>query len=245
MRQGQSSKRSRGRSNNSGRRNTSPRNNNFDSNGPSVRIRGSATQVYEKYLQLARDAMAASDRVMAENLFQHAEHYLRILNADREESQANREQASRDQAPNDQPSRDGNGEGARENNARQQSNNATRRPPREARQPEAASPPLAQESNAEDDRDPKDQLPQFLVRDDVREKAPPRRRVRRPRVAAEQNTQPVKDETSSVDVPSDDAPMAEAEVIEATVVEVVVETPEIVQPENEAIVEDATRAAGD
>jgi hypothetical protein len=88
-------------------------------------------------------------------------------------------------------------------------------------------------------------LPQFLVRDDVREKAPPRRRVRRPRVAAEQNTQPVKDETSSVDVPSDDAPMAEAEVIEATVVEVVVETPEIVQPENEAIVEDATRAAGD
>lgn len=80
MRQGQNSKRSRGRG--GGRRNVSPRHQNFDSNGPSIRIRGNAHQVYEKYLQLARDANSAGDRIMAENMYQHAEHYFRILNVD-------------------------------------------------------------------------------------------------------------------------------------------------------------------
>ena len=51
----------------------------FDSNCPEIKIRGSASHVYEKYLQLARDANASGDRVMAENYLQHAEHYYRIL----------------------------------------------------------------------------------------------------------------------------------------------------------------------
>lgn len=51
----------------------------YDSNGPEVRIRGTAWQVYEKYQALARDAQAAGDRVKAENLLQHAEHYYRII----------------------------------------------------------------------------------------------------------------------------------------------------------------------
>ena len=53
----------------------------FDSNGPEIKIRGSASHVYEKYLQLARDANAAGDRIGAENYLQHAEHYFRILAA--------------------------------------------------------------------------------------------------------------------------------------------------------------------
>lgn len=53
----------------------------FDSNGPEVKIRGNASHVYEKYLQLARDANASGDRVMAENYLQHAEHYFRIMAA--------------------------------------------------------------------------------------------------------------------------------------------------------------------
>ena len=57
------------------------RNHVFDSNGPDVRIRGTAQQLFEKYLQLGRDATGAGDRVMAESYFQHAEHYFRILNA--------------------------------------------------------------------------------------------------------------------------------------------------------------------
>ena len=53
----------------------------YDSSGPEVKIRGSAAHVYEKYLQLARDANSSGDRVMAENYLQHAEHYYRIMAA--------------------------------------------------------------------------------------------------------------------------------------------------------------------
>jgi len=53
----------------------------FDSNGPDVRIRGTAHQVCEKYLTLARDAASAGDRIVAENYLQHAEHYQRIINS--------------------------------------------------------------------------------------------------------------------------------------------------------------------
>src|SRR5690242_2656812 len=53
----------------------------FDSSGPEVKIRGSASHVYEKYLQLARDANSGGDRIMAENYLQHAEHYYRIMAA--------------------------------------------------------------------------------------------------------------------------------------------------------------------
>ena len=70
-------KRSRGR----GRRQQNPLNRSYDSNGPEVRVRGTASQVYEKYQSLARDAVASGDRVMAENLQQHAEHYYRIIAA--------------------------------------------------------------------------------------------------------------------------------------------------------------------
>jgi hypothetical protein len=57
------------------------KNQTFDSSGPEVRVRGNAHQVLEKYLALARDAQAAGDRIAAENYFQHAEHYYRIINA--------------------------------------------------------------------------------------------------------------------------------------------------------------------
>ena len=57
------------------------RNHVFDSTGPDMRLRGTAQQLFEKYLQLGRDATSGGDRVMAEGYFQHAEHYFRILNA--------------------------------------------------------------------------------------------------------------------------------------------------------------------
>ena len=46
-----------------------------------MRLRGTSQQLFEKYLQLGRDATSGGDRVMAESYFQHAEHYFRILNA--------------------------------------------------------------------------------------------------------------------------------------------------------------------
>lgn len=53
----------------------------FDSSGHETRVRGNAYQVLEKYLQLARDAGAAGDRVAAENFLQHADHYYRVLSS--------------------------------------------------------------------------------------------------------------------------------------------------------------------
>jgi hypothetical protein len=69
-----------GGNNNSGGGGFNP-NRTYDSSGPEIKIRGSASHVYEKYLQLARDANSGGDRVMAENYLQHAEHYYRIMAA--------------------------------------------------------------------------------------------------------------------------------------------------------------------
>ena len=65
------------------------RNHVFDSSGPDLRVRGTSQQLFEKYLQLGRDATSSGDRVMAESYFQHAEHYFRILNAMNQAAQAN------------------------------------------------------------------------------------------------------------------------------------------------------------
>ncbi len=63
------------------------RNHVFDSSGPDLRVRGTAQQLFEKYLQLGRDATGVGDRVMAESYFQYAEHYFRILTAINQASQ--------------------------------------------------------------------------------------------------------------------------------------------------------------
>lgn len=78
----------------------------FDSSGPEIKIRGSASHVYEKYLQLARDANTQGDRVMAENYLQHAEHYFRILSA----AQAQQQQYAQANPQAQQPSPGGNGQ---------------------------------------------------------------------------------------------------------------------------------------
>jgi Domain of unknown function (DUF4167) len=65
-----------------------PQNNQtLDSNGPNIKIRGNAHQIFERYLALAREATASGDRIAAENFYQHAEHYFRIDNARRESNQ--------------------------------------------------------------------------------------------------------------------------------------------------------------
>lgn len=84
MRPQQQNRRMRGRNgggNNQNRKGPNPLTRNYESNGPDVKIRGSAQQIAEKYAQLARDAQSSGDRVMAENYLQHAEHYNRIIAA--------------------------------------------------------------------------------------------------------------------------------------------------------------------
>ncbi len=105
MRQGQKNNRMRGR----GRKPSNPLTRSYDSNGPDVKIRGTANHIAEKYQSLARDALASGDIVMAENYYQHAEHYLRIIAS---AQSANRDQDQRrDQdQQRQQPGLNGSGE---------------------------------------------------------------------------------------------------------------------------------------
>ena len=69
-------------------RRPSQNNQQLDSHGPAERIRGSAFQINERYLALAREAERSDDRVISENYYQHAEHYFRINNQDRGDNSA-------------------------------------------------------------------------------------------------------------------------------------------------------------
>src|SRR5450759_3836299 len=78
MRNGQ--KRMRGRNNNNPhRKSQNPLTRVYESNGPDVKIRGTASHIAEKYIQLARDSQSSGDPVAAENYYQHAEHYFRLI----------------------------------------------------------------------------------------------------------------------------------------------------------------------
>ncbi len=81
MRQSPHSKRPRGGRSPGRRGNAHGGNRSFESNGPNVKIRGNAAQLFERYQALARDANLSGDRVASENYLQHAEHYYRLLNA--------------------------------------------------------------------------------------------------------------------------------------------------------------------
>ena len=110
MRPQQQNRRMRGRNNNGGGGNNNNNNNrkgpnpltrNYESNGPDVKIRGSAQQIAEKYATLARDAQSSGDRVMAENYLQHAEHYNRIIAAAQAQMPIQNMQQNRDEFDDD------------------------------------------------------------------------------------------------------------------------------------------------
>jgi hypothetical protein len=112
MRPQQQNRRMRGRGNNGGggggggnnpnRKGPNPLTRNYESNGPDVKIRGSAQQIAEKYTTLARDAQSSGDRVMAENYLQHAEHYNRIIAAAQAQMPIQQVQHNRDDFSDDQ-----------------------------------------------------------------------------------------------------------------------------------------------
>jgi Domain of unknown function (DUF4167) len=101
MRNGQNNKRMRNRNNNNNnnnRRGQNPMTRVFESNGPDIKIRGTASHVAEKYVQLARDARSSGDPVAAENYYQHAEHYFRLIAAAQEQFRQNQPQPRSDEA---------------------------------------------------------------------------------------------------------------------------------------------------
>src|SRR5712672_4577254 len=113
MRNGQNNnKRMRNRNNNNNnsnnrndgnRRGQNPMTRVFESNGPDIKIRGTASHVAEKYVQLARDARSSGDPVAAENYYQHAEHYFRLIAAAQEQFRQNQPQP---RTENEMPSED-------------------------------------------------------------------------------------------------------------------------------------------
>src|SRR5246500_3844968 len=95
MRNGQNNKRMRNRNNNNNnnnRRGQNPMTRVFESNGPDIKIRGTASHVAEKYVQLAGDARSSGDAVAPENYDQHAEHYFRLIAAAQEQFRQNQPQ---------------------------------------------------------------------------------------------------------------------------------------------------------
>ncbi len=89
MRNGQNNKRMRGRNRKGGHHHQNPLSRMYESNGPDVKIRGTASHIAEKYLQLARDAQSSGDPIAAENYYQHAEHYFRLIAAAQEQLRQN------------------------------------------------------------------------------------------------------------------------------------------------------------
>jgi hypothetical protein len=113
MRNGQNNnKRMRNRNNNNNNNNNNRRGQNpmtrvFESNGPDIKIRGTASHVAEKYVQLARDARSSGDPVAAENYYQHAEHYFRLIAAAQEQFRQNQPQP---RTENEMPAEEGDDE---------------------------------------------------------------------------------------------------------------------------------------
>jgi hypothetical protein len=94
MRQGQQHRRGRSRGSSGGngshgghhhRKGQNPLARSFESNGPDVKVRGTAADIAAKYIALARDAQSSGDPVLAENYLQHAEHYNRMIITYREQ----------------------------------------------------------------------------------------------------------------------------------------------------------------
>jgi len=93
MRNGQNKQRMRNRNNNNNnRRGQNPMTRVYESNGSDgTKIRGTASHIAEKYLQLARDARSNGDPVAAENHYQHAEHYFRLIAAAQDQFRQNQQ----------------------------------------------------------------------------------------------------------------------------------------------------------
>ncbi|HET9902126.1 MAG TPA: DUF4167 domain-containing protein [Xanthobacteraceae bacterium] len=175
MRNGQN-KRMRGRNRSKGQ---NPLTRVYESNGPDVKIRGTASHIAEKYLQLARDAQSSGDPVAAENYFQHAEHYFRLIAAAQEQFRQNtpyaREGETRDvfdvedEEASDQPIISGEPYAPREqphpySGPRQPQQNYPRERFQPREQPQPYAPRTAPQSAPEpDEQGDIDRLPAFVT----------------------------------------------------------------------------------
>lgn len=181
MRPGQHNKRGRGRNRrhnggggggSGGGGGGNPINRVYESNGPDVKVRGTAMTVADKYLQLGRDAQAAGDIVMAESYYQHAEHYLRIVAAAQAYNQQMQQQYKRpeDEFGDDDEGDAGDGDDVpAENPDRSFGTEAAEQPPAEGFEA-----PATQERRDFQNRDNRDNRDNQFGRDRNRDRHRPR-----------------------------------------------------------------------
>jgi hypothetical protein len=136
-----------------------------ESNGPDVKIRGTAHHIAEKYLQLARDAQASGDPVTAENHFQHAEHYFRLIAVAQEQFRQQNPYYQAPPAPGEGNRDDGMDDGDDDMSQPTQipqnfGNQQPTYPPREQPQPYQPQPQLQQSRPQHQQYQPQSQPPQ-------------------------------------------------------------------------------------
>jgi hypothetical protein len=192
-------KRHRGRSRrpNNNNSNNNP-NRSLDSNGPDIKVRGSAKTIYDKYITLARDATSAGLRVKAENYLQHAEHYLRVVL----ETQAKVEAAAelKQARMNAEKNTDDGNDAQKDKSSRR-----TRRPPYKNGQSQNEPARSEGESTAktEGDKKPTSETEENVEKDEVSEAAAetkPKTRTRRKKAV-----KPKEDKASDVPPVEDEA----------------------------------------
>jgi len=212
MRQGNQNNRNnrqrgRGRRQNSGGGN--PSNKVYDSNGPEVRVRGSAQTVAEKYLQLAGDAQSQGDQIKTESYFQYAEHYLRIVAANqavKDQKQAEKDKAAEEHAARMQAKK----EKAVAELERKSAGAAPENP-----SPDADGPEVGNDDKSDND-DWGGHQPAFLQREEGGDAEKPKKSKRKPgksKSAAKTSEEKIED-VSSVEIPTTSE--GEAEVTSAS-----------------------------
>lgn len=172
----------------------------LDSNGPEVRIRGTANQIYDKYITLARDASSSGDRVKAENYQQHAEHYFRLIRSMQSPQQSSNVDADGEQpSVDDQNDRGGNDRGGDRNGGDRSGGDRRRRRDKNGRDNDAKA---ADDGQVDADADSRDDDASKGDASKGDEEKPKRKRARRSAKSA------VEEEESS---PEDDTPAAAAQ----------------------------------
>ncbi len=156
----------------------------YDSNGPDVRIRGTANQIYDKYLSLARDAASSGDRVKAENYLQHAEHYFRLIRSMQPNQATANDGADSDAAGENQDQN--NRSGGDRANQQDRSNNRDRRNSRPERRGQEE--PGDENDVAAESADNQDDAPSEVIVDMPAEEAEEESSV--PSVEAEEKPRP-------------------------------------------------------
>ena len=162
--------------NNNNRRGQNPMTRVFESNGPDIKIRGTASHVAEKYVQLARDARSSGDPVAAENYYQHAEHYFRLIAAAQEQFRQNQPQP---RTENEMPAaEEGDDEGESFSHFGQEPGFV----------PQQQQPFVPRENNQQRDFQPREGQPPYPPRD--RDQQPREQREHRPQPQYQPQPQP-------------------------------------------------------